>query len=439
MRKNSARRGTSTGKPSVKHGYAVLLPLAAVFAAPVNAMDYSAVTQLRTQGQYTNNIQLTPQKESASGIDVIPSLSLRGNSETNQVSLDGTASFKRFDRSSFDSNDQTLKASFNHQFERSSVGLSAAMIRDSTLTSELLDSGRVTNASRHTQYQVSPSWSWFLGERDSLSLTGAYVENKYDSDAYTGYKLGRGSLQWTHILNERAKLFAALSHSNIRYDETETLFQTYTYKSRDTGLQVGGSYIFSEQLSGNVMFGRTNYKNTYDKKVPEQTCLINVSIWSLFVPSLRAYAPLCTLEGGESQLSTLDAGLTWASERNQLSLQVTQQSQPSSNGNALKSTQASAHWEFKVWERGTVFSDLIAGRNRALGGGSDSRIVQQSDRTFGYGSLGYRHALTEQWSVEGWYQYGYQRYDQHDFKSSANSQAVYLGLSYKPREWHWSR
>lgn len=403
-------------------------------------MDYSVSTQLKTQGQYSNNIQLAPHGESAFGVDVIPSLSLRGASETNQVSLDGLASFKRFNRSSYDSNDQTLSGSINHQFERSSIGLSGLAVRDSTLTSEELDSGRVTNASRHEQYQASPYWNLYLGELDSLSLGGTYVENKYDSDNYTGHKLGRGSLQWTHILNERVKLFLAVSHTNIRYDETETLVQTYTYKSQDTGIQIGGSYIFSEQLSGNLLFGRTKYKNSYDTKVPDDICQNLVDLYGIFIPNAKeSLGPLCTLEQSKSQLSTLDAGLTWTSERHQLSLDVSQDSQPSSDGNSLKATQLKGHWEYKLWERGTLFSDLTWGRNRALGNSTDSRIVDRSNRTFGYGALGYRHVLTEQWSVDCRYQYRHQRYDERDIDPSATSQAVYLGISYQPREWHWSR
>jgi len=434
--------------PVLKATWSTWLALASlIIASAAQAMDYSVDTTLKAQGRYDNNIRLQPEKgESVSGLEFIPEMTLRGASETTSISLDGTLWFRRFNRSGYDTNDQTLSGSFTHQFERQSVQVAAMLVRDSTLTSEILDSGRVTNANRHQQYLVAPSWTVFLGERDQLTLGGSYQQNKYNSESYTDYTYWQGGLTWTRIINERLKLFLQGNYSDYQTQPIDYSFQRYHTSSTDYGAQIGGSYILSEQLELSLLFGRSKDRTRYHTKLSDSQCVAHAfgfpvdlsdPLWRELLPT---FYPMCFLDqrNSDAQMTTIDAGLTWNNERNQLSGHLLQQNQPSSNGYTIKQTQLTGGWTYRLWEGGALVTDLTVGRNRTPSGGNNSIMARQSNRTFGFASMAYRHTLSDNWSLSCRYQYRYQRYDELDI-GSANGQVVYLSLSYQPRTRHWSR
>lgn len=436
---NSNRRAAPGGRALRLKVFA----LSALLAPFGHAMDYSASGELNVDAEHDNNIQMQPKRAtSAYGATVAPSLTLRAANEVSEVALGGTLWFRRFNRTDFDTNDQSLNLSVRHMLEHDELGIVLQGTRDSTLTSEYLDSGRITNASRHEQYVAAPSWTHYLGERDLLTIRGSFSRNQYESDSYTSYNYWQASLRWTHVLNERLRLFLEGQHSDYKTDSSDTYLgkfhiQTYHTSSIDNGIQIGGLYSLSEQLSVTALFGRATDKTRYITKYGESECINRLSERLDWLGIL--YISQCLLENlnSENQLSTLDAGLNWSNERHQLGVHATQQTQPSSDGYTLKSSQLSADWNWQMWERGSVRLDVTFGRNRALSGNGNARIEQQSDRTFGYTTLAYYHTLNENWSVNCRYQYRYQKYNELDVL--ANSQAVFLGFSYKPRELHWSR
>jgi|GEM_PF-3532186 len=427
-----------------------LLAASALLAGPALAMDYSVHTEVETEGQYDNNIQmLSEDPTSATGLRVSPSLSLRAKSETTEVSLDGIMWFRRYNRANFDSNDQQVSTSITQHFDRSDLTLSAQGTRDTTLTSEYLDSGRVTDAGRHKQYSLAPAWTGYIGERDLITLRGSYSQSKYDSDNYTDYTYWQGSARWTRVMSERLRLFLEANYSKYQTAKNNLTIQESYTTSADTGFQVGGSYAFTEQFSITALVGSSRDQTRSHLKYSQAECdekltqFHNDAVASgnpadLFWANNFGHA-ICQMPEQEfnSRMSTLDASLNWSNELHQLSLEATQQSQPSSNGYTIRSSQLNGTWAYQLWEQGSLSLDVTVGRNRAMGNNSDSIQAIQVNREFSYTALAYRQNLSENWSVNLSYQYRHQNYDKVDFE--ADSKAVYLGLSYKPRDRHWSR
>lgn len=406
----------------------VACALLAVLAQPATAADYSLGGAVRIDVNHDDNIRLFEDGgPSAFGQTVAPSLKMGAKTEQLEASLDTQLRFLRFNRSELDTDDQTLQGNLRWLGKRNELSLLTRWIRDSTLTSEQLDSGRVGNASRRETYLVQPSWTHYLTERNMLTLSGAYNDTQYRDDAFVDYDFAQGNLRWTHILNERLHLLTQAIYSDYQSaDRDFPMFrQSYSQQTEDIGLQVGAQYEWSEKLSGTALIGRSRSKQSYDLNDPMGIC-------STFFGS---FAPLCQLEDTDENLSTLDANLNWNSERHQLTANVNRSTQPSSDGQALESTQLQTSWMYRFWEHGQVFADLTLGRNKVAGG--DSAAAARSERDFGYASLGYRHQLTETWFLNTTYRYRYQDYDVTP--SSAESHAVSLGLTYQPRERHWSR
>lgn len=400
------------------------LGLAALTSA-AGAADYSAGTSVRVEGNYVDNARLTESDPiSLSGSTVAPKFTLGVETERSDTTLDGNLWFRRFNRSEFDSDDQELRFNTKHSGERVDMSLGASMLRDSTLTSELLDSGRVANAQRHEQYQATPSISFFLSERNLISFQGAYSTNRYRGDQFTNYDYWQAGLQWTYMLNERLRFFSQYNHSDYQSDPRQSSFgQSYSTRSIDDGVQVGGEYALSEAFTVSALIGRTRNDSRYDIDDPNNACIF-----------LGPLLPACSLEDGKTNLSTGTGTLSWSNTRNQLSASLTQDTRPSSDGYKLESRQLNLRWSYSVWERGTLSTELTAGENKALGGDS---LSKQSDRDFRYANIAYRHRLDDAWYLDGKYQYRFQDYTNTD--DSAESQGVYFGITYQPRDWHWHR
>jgi hypothetical protein len=417
--------------------YWLLLAPAALCAASGDAAEYTAAGSVRMEALYDNNIQWTiADAKSVSGRTLIPEFSLGAASETTTADLQLHTWFRRFSISDYDSDDQDLQLSVQHKLERQQFGLSFKTVRDSTLTSELLDSGRVADARRHTQNLLQPSWTYLLSEKNLLTAQGSYSVSKYSGEQYTNYDYWQASLRWTHVLSERLRLFLETDHSDYQSAQRPFVFgflglaitQGYATSSVDNSVQIGGDYALSEALQLSLQVGRTFDKTSYEVRDPLRLCS------SAFAP----ISPLCSLQENRTQLSLLDSSLTWsAGERSQLSASASRQTQPSSDGYTLQSTQYNVNWRYQLWEAGTLSAAVTIGDNSVSGANKNSGLARQSDRRFRYATLAYTHQLNERWSLDCKYRYQYQKYDELD--RSATSKAVYLGINYRPREWRWRR
>lgn len=404
--------------------------LAAALALPgaAFATDYSLGGTLRVDAYHDDNIRLLEENgPSAFGQTIAPTIKAAATSERFEASLDTQLRFLRFNRSELDSDDQTLQGNLLWRAERSESRLMARWIRDSTLTSEQLDSGRVGDASRRETYLIQPSWTYYLTERNLLTVSGFYNDSDYRDDAFVDYQYLQASLRWTHILSERVHFLMQALYSEYQSADRDfpTFRQSYSQQNNDTGLQIGGQYRWSENLTATALIGQSRSKQRYDVDDPIGYCR------SFLAP----FAPLCQLEDSENDLSTLDASLNWNTERNQLTVNATRSTQPSSDGQVLEATQLHTNWVYRFWEHGDLVVNLTVGRHTAAGG--DQSVSARSERDFGYASLGYRHQLSETWSLSTTYQYRYQDYEVRP--TSAESHRLSLGITYQPRERHWSR
>ncbi|HET8709803.1 MAG TPA: hypothetical protein VFM32_00400, partial [Spongiibacteraceae bacterium] len=196
--------------------------LATLLSMPVtHAADYSAGASASVDTSHNDNIRLAQNnKTSVSKYDFSPSVTFGAATETTKLNLNSNFDFNRYDRSEFDSNDQTIALDLSHKLENGSINLDAAYINNSTVTSELLTSGKIGNkAERAEQYQLSPSWIYSINETNLLQLQASYLVQDYRSNAYHGYKSAVAGIDWVHMLSERAKLITAFSYSDYQSDD----------------------------------------------------------------------------------------------------------------------------------------------------------------------------------------------------------------------------
>jgi hypothetical protein len=416
------------------------------------AIDYSADAAVSTSVSHNDNLRLVQTNKTAvTRYEMTPVFKLSAISETSVLRLTSTFDFNRYDKSEFNTDDQNIALAFNHQLETSSVGFNAAVIRSSTITSELLTTGRIGDkAERTEQYQFSPNGSYTLNEHNLIQFSASYSKQDYQATGYTGYKNVGAELDWIHIINERMKWVTTATYSDYHSDDLEFDVpgfniglprgyfgkQSYSTRTKNKGLQVGLDYQWSEESVIQARFGRSKNDTTYPVNDPQNICGN-----STYLALIRLGLPLggicTTIPHDNTFLSTAELDWTWRNERQQFSLNTIKSTQPTSNGYSVDALQLSSNWSYQLTELDEVSTNLSLIRNRALGKGNSLQSTAGADRDYGSATLQYQHRIGENWFVNTSYQYSRQKYTEVDYQ--ANSKVISLGIRYQPQQWHWSR
>lgn len=393
------------------------------------AMDYALDSALRYDASHDNNLQLSERRNSSFGQTASGRANLSATSERTEASVDAQLWARRYNRSGFDSDDQTVKTHFAHTAERARFALDFSAARDSTLTSELLDSGRLQSAERHEQYSASPSASYQLGETDLITLQGSYLVSQYSGGSYTDYDYWQTQGLWTHSLSERLRAFVSLSYSDYQSQPLQYPFeQSYASATTERGIQIGGDYQLNENFSISLLAGASRSDNDVQVQDPQQYCPLFAGTF------LAGLFPLCALRDTETSLTTYRGSLSWSNERNQLSIDIARSTEPSSNGYVQQSDQLDLAWRYRLWEYGTLGLDTTYGQSDA----PDARSARSSEpsRDYLYSTLSYTHALSDAWSIDCNYRYRTQKYETLD---RVESNVAFIGITWKPQSQHWSR
>lgn len=428
-----------------------------------HAVDYSAGMSIGVDTSYNDNIRLVEKdKTSVHKYGITPSLTFGAATETTELQLNSLFDFNRFDKSEFNSNDQNIALDLSHQLENGSMGLHAAYINNSTITSELLTSGIIgSKAERAEQYQLSPRWSHQISETDLLQLQASYLVQDYRSSNYTGYKNAGGEIDWLHRINERLKWITTVGYSDYSSDDisfnvpprefayfsdtglsvvstNEFGSQSYSTRTKTKNVQIGVDYQLSEQTQLSGRLGRSRNDTTYPIKDPNNVCtdpyylqLVGLN----FGPYLGAVCN--SLPHSIKQGSTAELDWTWKSERQQVDLNATKSVQPTSNGYAVDAIQISSGWSYQLTELDQLSASLSLVRNRAIDKNNSLLNTQFADRDYGSATLTYQRRISESWFLQTSYEFSEQKYTQVDYK--ANSKVIALSLNYRPQQWHWSR
>ena len=202
--------------------------------------------------EYNDNILLTTLPHNAVwGTILTPSLTLSRSSEVSQTSASARLNFNRYaGESGLDRNDQYFALSSNYKTERDIWAGDASYTRDSTLTSELNQTGIVQARTQRNLLTLAPSWTRMLSERNSLKLGYEYDQASYDGSSVglINYSNQSAQASWLYQLSESDLVNMTASYSR---------FQTAdgNHKADTAGIQGGLTHSFSETLKGSVLMG----------------------------------------------------------------------------------------------------------------------------------------------------------------------------------------
>ena len=176
--------------------------------------------------------------------------------EDSSILVEPKYSLRRFSDTRFgNGDDRSLTTQFQRAWERSVATLNAAILDQSTLTTELLDTGIVRLDIHQRQIQASGSWKWSLVENRQLfaNLSDSAVSYYGAPDAgrlLPGYKYRVASVGETFVVSETTQLDFSAFGSQLSSD-------TAGNSSHEYGLQGQLTYAWSDRTRFVGSYGRS--------------------------------------------------------------------------------------------------------------------------------------------------------------------------------------
>lgn len=392
----------------------IFLLVLAGSGAGANAAEWKFDPNLSLRAGYIDNLRLTTVDEvSSAEATLTPSAAFSVATPTSGASGKLRFDFHRYEEDSdLDENNTLFRLGTYHNLERARLGLDLAYISDTTLDSQLEETGLALERVRRDRLSAAPSWTWLLSERTSLRASYNYNNVDYKNSAGTGfvdYTLNNASASLSRVLSERAS--ASVTLSGTLTDNENNV------RSTNGNLQAGFSYRFSDTLLSSAYAGVRHTQVEYSS-----TSLIPIYSGTTFIGF-----PLTQDVSNSDWGGTFSASLTKTFLRGESSFSASRDISNSVNGAPIEVNRAN-------WDNTYRFSETFSG---ALGlayyhSKSSNAIGQNLDRNYYQIKPEFIWKFQRFWDLTGSYLYRKQTFD--TTSDDAVQNAAYLTLSY-----HWPR
>jgi hypothetical protein len=224
---------------------------AAITAASTQAAEWSAGPQVVWQSQHNTNPYLVHAPErtvTTHRLDM--SVPLIGGYDATELRLEPqlhlirTPHWRELDRDEY-----AVGFGVNRMIESGNYGVSGGYTRDTTLTSEFLDTGYVGVNKQRNVWSLEPYMNRQLSPVIDLMTALKFRKQEYqDAEAtpLVGYEYAQANIALSHQLDERNVVRCGVDHSRV---------STVTAISDDTGLRCSLMREMAEPLRGSLTLG----------------------------------------------------------------------------------------------------------------------------------------------------------------------------------------
>lgn len=181
--------------------------------APVSAAEWSIAPTFTLGADDDSNRALSVPATPADSIWLYSNVQFQRSTETTQLSITPQVNWQHFDVREFGNiTDRDLSGAFLWTQERGSLNLSASRLDDSTLTTELTETGIASSDLNRLTQQGSLSWNYGLTERRAFVFQAGYVDVSYYGpragflSLLEGYRYPSASAGEQFVLSERTTL-----------------------------------------------------------------------------------------------------------------------------------------------------------------------------------------------------------------------------------------
>ena len=378
-------------------------------AFPVWSAEWSAQPSVVLRQEYNDNILLTPLPHNAVwGTILTPSLTLSRSSEVSQTSASARLNFNRYaGESGLDRNDQYFALSSNYTSERDVWAGDASYTRDSTLTSELNQTGIVQARTQRNLLTLAPSWTRTLSERNSLKLGYEYDQASYDGSSVglINYNNQSAQASWLYQLSESDLVNMTASYSR---------FQTAdgNHKADTAGIQGSVTHSFSETMKGSILLGLNRTHSTISS--PAQVVVIGP--FTLLLPALTS--------SSTDVVPVLNATLEKKFETTTVNASASRTLNPTGNGVLAETDQLGLGVSHSFTENFSGSVNGAAYRSRYIG---NAAIAAANSRYYEL-ALNLNWRMNERWTLDTGYRYARVEYQVSSVAPVSN--LIYASLRY---------
>jgi hypothetical protein len=223
-------------------------------AAPVRAAEWSIVPDYSSSVDYDSNRRLAVDGKGTEAAVVAIDLSFKRALEDLQLTFEPRYVLRRYtDASLGNGDDRTVSAGMLWTGERSTLNLTSSYLDQSTLITELLETGLVSGDTHRRNAQAGLDWNWNQTERRSLLAQLSYSYVSYygqSAEFFPGYRYSSGSLGERFSFSERGSItvsaYGSIFKSSVQGND-----------SHELGLRGEVIYGFSQKTNIDVSVGES--------------------------------------------------------------------------------------------------------------------------------------------------------------------------------------
>jgi hypothetical protein len=223
-----------------------------------HAADVTLTPSLSLRGEYNDNIDFSRTNKQDDYIGTVsPGLTFGYATDVLNFGAQATVGVVRYlDQTNQDNETQNygLNASYR-MFERLSIRVNGSYVKDTTLDTELQETGLVERRSDRKRYGGGGGLSYQISEVLDMALNYNYTKTDYDLSDYIDSKGHSVSLPFNYSFNNRLDTFTLTPYYR-NYDSDENKVDSY-------GLSLGLAHTFTETLKGSATAG-PRYTETED-------------------------------------------------------------------------------------------------------------------------------------------------------------------------------
>ncbi len=375
-----------------------------------SAAEWKIDPTVKLKVGYNDNIRMGADDELSSPVVILsPSATFSVATPRSGTRGDLRVNFRRFtEESDLDDDNIYFRTHTYHRLERSTLGLDADFVRDTTLDSQLDDTGVVLGRVKRHRYNLGPSWTWNYDERTNLLFGYDYSNVKYEGGSSSGFvdfhtNTFRTSMQ--HALNERTTVSTTLSYRRTSNDNK--------VDTTNTNLQAGGSYRFSETLSANLFGGLRHTRAEFSQ---------NSQVPIFDGDTIIGFRPVRSDESQSDWGYTFSGGVDKSFLRGRSSLSASRSINNSINGVPIEVTRAGLKNLYRFSETWSTELNLAAYRSQT------SADARNGNRKYYQVEPKVNWQFRQFWRLSGSYRYRKQTFD--NTGDDATQNVAYLTLTY---------
>lgn len=386
----------------------------AVMYPTAQAMDFTWAPQAKTMMRLDDNIRgASANEESAWGFDVGAGLNLQGQSDTVTSKLAPRFNLRRFIvGNNLDADEYFVD--FNNQWthETLQTGVDFSYARDSTLTTEATDTGRVEDVKNRNSINLRPNASWAISDRYTAQVSFLFNDVSYVDAANTGlvdYQYLQGNTGLTYVLDQTTQVFGNFFVSDFKTPSIGGKTRTY-------GGQAGVTKILTPTFDISAALGYISSDIGFTERqlalVFDPLPRIVVVSSAQEVNATGAIANVSLHKKFESTVARFD---------------YTRQVSPTGRGAQGSSDTLDLQIDRKVNDR---FGLHFEGSQdmRTTQGGQISSVLDRDLITL---AGGVRYRLTERWTLSARYAFNHRSFNQTQGNAiSADSNSIFLTVDF---------